>query len=71
MSSVEPPTGGLTGPQVLHASAECEVAILDGDSRHFAPVHVDATRAATNDAPSLIGNGPEDFEQAAHRHPLS
>ena len=39
---------------VLHASAKCEVAILDGDRDHFAPVHVDAPRAGTNAAPSRV-----------------
>jgi hypothetical protein len=37
---------------VLHESAKCEVAILDGDRDHFAPVHVEAPRAGTNAAPS-------------------
>jgi hypothetical protein len=39
---------------VLHASAKCEVAILDGDRDRFAPVHVDAPRAGTNAAPSRV-----------------
>jgi hypothetical protein len=39
---------------VLHASAKCEVAILDGDRDRFGPVHVDAPRAGTNAAPSRV-----------------
>jgi hypothetical protein len=39
---------------VLHASAKCEIAILDGDRDRFAPVHVDAPRAGTNAAPSRV-----------------
>ena len=30
---------------VLHASAQCEVAILDGDRDRFVPVHVDAAES--------------------------
>jgi len=39
---------------VLHAAAKCEMAILDGDRDHFAPVHADAPRAGTNLAPSRV-----------------
>ena len=39
---------------VLHESAKCEVALLDGDRDHVGPVHVDAPRAGTNAAPSRV-----------------
>jgi hypothetical protein len=39
---------------VLHASAQCEVAILDGDRDRFVPVHVDAPRAGANAASSRV-----------------
>jgi hypothetical protein len=39
---------------VLHASAQCEVAILDGDRDRFVPVPVGVQSAETNAAPSRV-----------------